>query len=186
MIKKTLLIAAFSLSTVSLWAQEELQPYPLKWGAGIDLGYGTALDLTMRGQYYINKHLTWDVLQLRLLRDFSNNIDTKKYLTGVSFTTGLRAYTPTFGPNLKAFAAAGVGCGYYHTQNKFFAMKSAYIFNETYNLAADFSAGLFVWQGIYVSYDCQLLHNGSRGNHIDHFVNLGFELGSFRLKSWTD
>lgn len=187
MIKKTLLIAALALSATSLWAQEELQPYPYKWGAGIELGYGTALDVSVRGQYYINKHLTWDAFQVRAIQNFNNTVDANKYLNSSAITTGLRAYTPTFGPSLKGFAAAGVGWGYYWTTNKFFStVWSDSASKTTHNLAADFSAGIFIGKGFYLSYACQLLHNGSRGNLVNHFVNLGFEIGSLRLKNWKE
>lgn len=181
MIKKIIILAALCLSTTSVMAQEE-NPFK-KFDIGFELGYASALDIGVRFQNHFNKHLTWDMIQVRTAQDYSNTLDANKYLSTWSISTGLRAYTPTFSPGFKAFAAAGLGWGYYHTTDHFISP----IFdtsgkNKTHNLAADFSAGLFVWQGVYVSYGCQIFHNNSRGNHIDHLFNIGFELGSFKFK----
>lgn len=188
MMKKIILMAALCLSTSSVMAQEnEYLTYPFKWGAGVELGYATAADEVIRGQYYINKYLTWDVLQLRVARDLNNKLDTHDNRSSLLLGTGLRVYSPSFGPGLKVFAAASPGWGYYYTYDtgKHAEKINKYryrTYNKTHNFAADFSAGIFVWQGLYVSYGCQLLHNGSKGNVVDHFVNVGFELGSLKFK----
>lgn len=186
MIKKIIILAAFCLSTSSVMAQEV---YPYKWGGGIEFnaGSGAAFGATFRGQYYINKYLTWDMLQFRAYSEINNRIDSHDWSEEFSLTTGLRAYTPTFGPGLKAFAAGGVGYGFYHTYDKpekwwGSPRWKTDFYSSTHNLSADLSAGLFVWQGVYVSYGCQIFHNNSRGNHIDHLFNIGFELGSFKFK----
>lgn len=177
MIKKTLLIAALVLSASSLWAQEGRGGYPYKYGAGFDFGYGTGLNAGVRGQYYINKNLTWDFLQLRGITDFNNPVDTHDYFNALSLTSGLRAYTPEFGPHLKAFAAAGLGWGFSYTSDK---GKGWTLYNKTHNFAADLSAGLFVWGGLYVGYNCHIIHNGSCGTRVDHAATVGFELGSVK------
>lgn len=189
MIKKIILIAALSLSTSSLMAQEnEYITYPFKWGMGMEFGYGSDshFDIAVRGQYYINKYLTWDALQLRAIDFGKNTIDNRDYSERGSLTTGLRAYSPTFGPGLKAFASAGAGWGIYYTwdkpEKKFTPIWKNHYYNVTHNLAADFSAGLFVWNFLYVSYGCQLLHNNTRGNDVNHFVNVGVEFGSLKIK----
>lgn len=188
MTKKIILMAAFCLSTSSLMAQEnEYITYPFKWGAGVEFGYGSDshFDIAYRGQYYINKYLTWDALQFRVIGFGKNTIDNRDYSERGSLTTGLRAYTPTFGPGLKAFASAGAGWGIYYTWDKPEKIKlfqKVPRYNVTHNLAADFSAGLFVWNCLYVSYGCQLLHNNTRGNDVNHFVNVGVEFGSFKFK----
>lgn len=188
MMKKIILIAALCLSTSSVMAQEnEYLTYPFKWGGGVELGYATAMDVSVRGQYYINKHLTWDVLQLRVARDFNNKLDTHDNRSSLLLGTGLRVYSPSFGPGLKVFAAASPGWGMFFTydsdiKDELFHKHQNRHYNKTHNFAADFSAGIFVWQGLYVSYGCQLLHNGSKGNVVNHFANIGFELGSFKFK----
>lgn len=182
MIKKLFLIATLCFSSVSLMAQDA--PYPYKWGAGAEYGYGSALNpYTVRGQYYFNKYLTWDFLQYRMGIDFNNAYDSRDYSMTNALTTGLRVYTPTFGPGMKAFAAAGAGWGHYFTWDKaeHFLGKVDHC-SKTHNFAADFSAGLFVWHGIYLSYSYQLLHNNSRGNYGNHFFNLGVEFGSMPAK----
>lgn len=187
--KKIILIAALCLSTSSIMAQEnEYITYPFKWGMGMEFGYGSDshFDIAVRGQYYINKYLTWDALQLRAIDFGKNTIDNRDYSERGLFTTGLRAYTPTFGPGLKAFASAGAGWGIYYTwdkpEKKFTPIWKNHFYNVTHNLAADFSAGLFVWNCLYVSYGCQLLHNNTRGNDVNHFVNVGVEFGSLKFK----
>lgn len=189
MIKKIILLAALCLSTSSAMAQEDSYiTYPFKWGAGVEFGYGSDshFDIAVRGQYYINKYLTWDALQLRAIDFGKNTIDNRDYSERGSLTTGLRAYTPTFGPGLKAFASVGTGWGMYYTwdkpEKKFTPIWKNHFYNVTHNLAADFSAGLFVWNCLYVSYGCQLLHNNTRGNDVNHFVNVGVEFGSFKFK----
>lgn len=177
MIKKTLLIAALALSATSLWAQEGRGGYPYKYGAGFDFGYGTGLNAAVRGQYYINKNLTWDFLQYRGFLDFNNTLDSHDYFNALSLTSGLRAYTPEFGRHFKAFAAAGVGWGFSYTNDK---GEGWTLYNKTHNFAADLSAGLFVYGGLYVSYGCYILHNGSSGNRVDHAVSVGFEFGSVK------
>lgn len=182
MIKKFFLITTLCLCASSAMAQKT-ESYPYKLGLGMAFGYGSALDFTIRAQYHFNKHVTWDMLQFKDAEDFNSHIDNHNYSESMSLTTGLRAYTPTFGRGFKAFASAGVGWGRYHTMDKaIFFRPTADFYNKTHNLAADFSTGLFVWQGVYVSYNCQLLHNNGRGNHVNHFANIGFELGSFKLK----
>lgn len=187
MMKKFILMAALCLSTSSLRAQEDgYMTWPYKWGVGAEFGYGSDshFDIAVRGQYYINKYLTWDALQLRAIDFGKNTIDNRDYSERGSLSTGLRAYTPTFGPGLKAFASAGAGWGIYYTWDKPEKIKlfqKVPRYNVTHNLAADFSAGFF-WNCLYVSYGCQLLHNNNRGNDICHFVNIGVEIGSIRIK----
>lgn len=176
MIKKTLLIAALVLSASSLWAQEGRGGYPYKCGMGADFGYGTALNVGVRGQYYINKNLTWDFLQYRAIGDFNNTLDSHDYFNALSLTSGLRAYTPEFGRHFKAFAAAGMGWGFSYTNDK----GESTWYNKTHNFATDLSAGLFVWGGLYVGYNCQIIHNGSCGTRVDHAATVGFEFGSVK------
>lgn len=184
MIRKIILITALCLSASALKAQEtSYSPYPYRLGLGMEFGYGSAFDFTIRAQYHFNKYITWDILQLRDAEDFSSHIDTHKCSELMSLTTGVHAYSPSFGHGFKGFASAGMGWGYYQTMDKaIFFRPTADSYSKTHNFAADFSAGLFVWQGVYVSYGCQLLHNNSHGNQVNHFANIGFELGSFKFK----
>lgn len=187
MIKKTLLLAALCLSATAVMAQVK-NPCE-KYDFGYDLGYGydSSFNMAIRGQWHLNKYITWDMLQWRWAEDFNNSYDFHKYSMTNALTTGLRVYTPTFGPGMKAFAAAGAGWGHYFTWDKaeHFLGKVDHC-SKTHNFAADFSAGLFVWHGIYLSYGYQLLHNNSRGNYGNHFINIGIELGSMPAKWFED
>lgn len=180
--KKTFLLAALCLSATAVMAQVK-NPFE-KYDLGIELGYGydSSFNVAIRGQWHFNKYLTWDMLQIRRASDFNNTYDSHKWSDTYAITTGLRVYTPTFGPDMKLFASAATGWGYYYTCDKPEKWyKESKKYNKTHNLDADFSGGLF-WKCLYISYSYQLLHNNSRGNYGNHFINIGIELGSMPAK----
>lgn len=189
MIKKFFLMAGLCLCTTDVVAQVENPLGNADFGLEYSYGYDSSFSMAYRGQWHLNKYFTWDVLKWRMSGDFNNDYDSHKQSMTNALTTGFRAYTPTFGPGMKFFASTGAGWGYYSTfdkPEKKWSWKGPKRYNKTHNLAADFSAGLFVWHGLYVSYDYQLLHNNSRGNHGNHFINIGVEIGSFPAKWFAE
>lgn len=187
MIKKIILLAALCLCTTGIFAQVK-NPCE-KYDFGLELGYGydSSLNGVFRGQWHLNKYITWDMLQWRWAQDLNNAYDSHKFSMTNALTTGLRVYTPTFGPGMKLFASTGAGWGHYCTWDKpekKWSWKGPEKYNKTNNLAADFGGGLF-WQCFYISYNYQHLHNNSRGNYGNHFINIGIEFGSIPTK-WLE
>lgn len=151
--KKLFILSAMLFSASSLFAQKD---GGFKMAA--ELGAGTELEIGARGQYQFNKYLAWDVLSAKYAYDYNNHGDFNEF----TIETGLRGFTPTFGPDMKAFAAIDLGyglCWDKHWNNSNFAM--------------DFTAGLYVWKGLYMGYGLGLLHN--HGNHKDHLFRIGYE-----------
>lgn len=151
--KKLFILSAMLLSASSLFAQKD---GGFKMAA--ELGVGTELEVGARGQYQFNKYLAWDVLSAKYAYDYNNHGDFNEF----TIETGLRGFTPTFGPDMKAFAAIDLGYGVMFDSNY-----------HTNCFAMDFTAGLYVWKGLYMGYGLGLLHN--HGNHKDHLFRIGYE-----------
>lgn len=123
-----------------------------------ELGVGTELELGGRVQYNFNKYLAWDVLGAKYAYDWRD----KSLNNEITIQTGIRAFSPTFGPDMKAFAAIDMGYGA--------------DFEDGYNwnaFALDFTVGLHVYKGLYMGYGFGgMFHDG----HIphDHVFRIGY------------
>jgi len=147
------LIAVMMLSATSLMAQN-----PDKgWSAAAELGVGSELELGVRGQYNFNKYIAWDVLNLKYAYDYGDGYDWNEF----SLQTGVRGFSPEFGPNMKGFAALDLGYGV--------------IFDHGHNLscfALDFTLGLYLYKGLYAGYGFGGMFND--GSHKDHEFRIGY------------
>lgn len=125
------------------------------WAA--EFGIGSELELGARAQYGLNQYLSWDVLHLKYAFDYGD-----VNFHELTLTTGLRGYSPTFGPKLKAFAALDLGYG---------GITSQYT-DWTNCFALDFTIGLYVMKNLYVGYGLGVLAND--GSHKDHVLRIGY------------
>ncbi len=147
------LIAVMLLGATSLFAQNPDKG--LSWA--VEGGIGSEFEIGGRAQYNFNKYVAWDILNAKYAYDYNKHGDGNE----LTFTTGVRGFSPTFGPNLKAFAALDLGYGLAFDGN----------YNDS-NFALDFTIGLYVWKGLYAGYGLGLLSNN--GNHKDHLVRVGY------------
>ncbi len=143
-------IAVVMLSATSMMAQNPDKGLSF----AVETGIGTEWEIGARGQYNFSKHFAWDVLSLKYARDFDE-------FNEITLETGLRAFSPEFGPNLKAFAALDLGYG-----NAFANGGSSSHF------ALDFTLGVYVYKGFYVGYGLGYL-SGDIG-HTDHVLRIGY------------
>ena len=148
--KFLLMIAVVLLGASSLKAQSLKD---IKWAA--EVGVGSELELGVRTQYNFNEYLAWDVLHVKYAYDYNKYDDWSE----ISFTTGLRGFSPSFGPDVKAFAAVDLGYG---------GMFSDYVSC----FAMDFTVGLQIKEHLYLGYGLGLMHHD--GNHKDHLFRIGW------------
>ncbi|MDO4211351.1 MAG: hypothetical protein Q4D23_06510 [Bacteroidales bacterium] len=151
--KKLFILATMALCASSLFAQND---GGLKMA--LEAGAGTEVELGARGQYQLNKYLAWDVLGAKYAYDYNKHGDFNEF----TLETGLRGFTPTFGPGIKAFAAIDLGYGIMWRDG------------NTSCFAMDFTTGIYVTRNIYMGYGLGLLHKDG-GNHKDHLFRIGFE-----------
>lgn len=152
--KFLLMIAVVLLGASSLQAQSVND---LKWAA--EVGVGTELELGARAQYNFSEYLAWDVLHFKYAFDYNDGGNWNE----MSLTTGLRGFSPSFGPDLKAFAAIDLGYG-----GMFGGIFSKY----DSNFAMDFTVGLQIKEHLYLGYGLGLMHH--HGNHKDHLFRIGW------------
>lgn len=77
----------------------------LTWA--VEGGIGSELELGGRAQYEFNKYLAWDVASVKYAFDYGDDDNAHEW----EVTTGLRGFSPTFGPKLRVFAALDLGYG---------------------------------------------------------------------------
>lgn len=150
--KKLFIIAAMALSASSLFAQSEKG---FKWAA--EIGLGTEFELGARAQYNFNKYVAWDVLTAKYAYDYGKWYN----LNEITIQTGVRGFSPTFGPDMKAFAALDLGYG-----NQFNG-------GGISCFATDITLGVYVWKGLYAGYGVGILSRN--GSHTDHLFRIGYE-----------
>ena len=75
----------------------------LTWA--VEGGICSELELGVRAQYEFNKYLAWDVASVKYAFDYGDDCNAHEW----EVTTGLRGFSPTFGPKLRAFAALDLG-----------------------------------------------------------------------------
>ena len=123
-----------------------------------EMGVGSELEIGVRGQYNFNKYIALDLPVVKYAYDWRNTTFNNE----ITIQVGARAFSPTFGPDLKAFAALdlGYGCGF----------EDGWNFNA---MALDFTMGLYVWKGLYLGYGFGGLFNDGHAPH-DHVVRIGY------------
>lgn len=146
--KKMLLMAVAFLMTTAMNAQNAEKGFSYAAEAGI----GSELELGVRAQYNFNKYFALDLPVLKYARDYGSHPHNE-----ITIQAGVRGFSPTFGPDLKAFAALDMGYG-----NMFKNGGSS-------SFAIDFTMGFYVWEGLYVGYG----YGGMR-HHSDHLVRVGY------------
>ena len=123
-----------------------------------EMGVGSELELGVRGQYNFNKYIALDLPVVKYAYDWRNTTLNNE----ITIQVGARAFSPTFGPDLKAFAALDLGYGC--------AFEDGWNFNA---MAMDFTMGLYVWKGLYLGYGFGGLFNDGHAPH-DHVVRVGY------------
>ena len=122
-----------------------------------EMGVGSELELGVRGQYNFNKYIALDLPVVKYAYDWRNTTLNNE----ITIQVGARAFSPTFGPDLKAFAALDLGYGC--------AFEDGWNFNA---MAMDFTMGLYVWKGLYLGYGYGALCKD--GHHNDHLLRIGY------------
>ena len=145
------MVAVMLMGSASLMAQNPDKG--LSWA--VETGIGTEWEIGGRAQYNFNQYVAWDVLNAKYALDYGDGGNFNE----VTITTGVRGFSPTFGPGMKAFAALDLGYGA--------AFKDGW---NTNNFALDFTAGVYVIKGLYLGYGLGFLN---KGNHKDHLLRIG-------------
>lgn len=149
------LLAIVLLGTTSMMAQERIKN-ETKFGA--ELGIGSELELGLRGELQLNDYLSWDILHAKYARDWQKNWSFNE----LSLTTGVRAYSPEFGPDLKAFGALDLGYGLMFKGGS----------GSTSCFALDFTLGIQINEHWYAGYGFGMMsHDGA---HKDHLLRVGY------------
>ena len=121
-----------------------------------EMGVGSELEIGVRGQYNFNKYIALDLPVLKYAYDYGDFS-----VNEITIQVGARAFSPTFGPDMKAFAALDLGYGN--------------MFKDGVNTSAcaiDFTMGLYVWKGLYLGYGYGALCKD--GHHNDHLFRIGY------------
>lgn len=146
------LIAVMLLGATSLFAQNPDKG--LSWA--VEGGIGSELEIGGRAQYNFNKYVAWDVLNAKYAYDYGDFSWNE-----LTLTTGVRGFSPTFGPDLKAFAAIGLGYGLVWKDG------------SDSNFALDFTIGMYVWKGLYAGYGLGFMKHDAF-KHKDHLLRVGY------------
>ncbi|MGN1255539.1 MAG: hypothetical protein ACI4UA_00060 [Bacteroidaceae bacterium] len=154
--KKVLVWAMVALmSTSTIMAQQEKG-----FTYAVEGGIGSEFEIGSRIQKNFNQYLAWDLFNLKYAFDYGNYVDAHEW----ELTTGLRGYSPSFGPNLKVFAALDLGYG---------GMRTTVDGSDAVHcFALDFTLGLQVYKGLYLGYGFGGLFND--GSHKDHVLRVGY------------
>ena len=122
----------------------------------LETGIGSEWELGARAQYNFNKYVAWDVVNLKYALDYNNHGNWNEF----TIQTGVRGFSPTFGPDMKAFAALDLGYG------------NMWKNGNTSCFALDFTLGLYLYKGLYAGYGFGTLIND--GSHHDHLLRIGY------------
>lgn len=153
------------------------------------IGAGSAFDINFRWNHQFGRfqYLTWDILSFGYQADYTKDYDdiddwNERYSDGVShtfkLTTGLRGFSPSFGNNMRVFAALNVGWG---TELRDIQWRSDWRYDDEWepdgnewlqHAAIDFTIGL-QFNKCYIGYGINSLVAGDCPNSIDHVVRLG-------------
>jgi len=125
------------------------------WSFAGELGVGSELELGARAQYNFNKYIALDAPVLKYAYDYGDFS-----VNEITIQAGVRGFSPTFGPDMKAFAALDMGYGNMFKDGNWSAF------------ALDFTVGLYLYKGLYAGYGFGgLFHDGS---HKDHLFRVGY------------
>ena len=153
--KLMLLVVVALMSTTMAMAQKEKG---FSWA--VEGGIGSEFEIGGRIQKNFNQYLAWDVVNLKYAFDYGNHLNAHEW----ELTTGLRGFSPSFGPNFKAFAAIDLGyVGMKVTEGDADAVHC---------FALDFTVGLQDYKGLYLGYGFGGLFND--GSHKDHLLRIGY------------
>lgn len=145
-------LAVVMLCSASLFAQNPDKGYSF----AVETGIGTEWMVGGRAQYNFNKYVAWDILNAAYALDYNKYYNFNE----VTLTTGVRGYSPNFSGDLKAYGALDLGYG------------AMFRHGNTNCFALDFTAGIYVWQGLYAGYRLGVLAN--HGSHVDHMFSIGY------------
>lgn len=121
---------------------------------GVELGLGSQFEFSGRLQKQIlPTYLAWDVVTLK----YSNEWSALAGSWGIK--TGLRGFTPKFGPGVKGFAALDMG------------YSGLYGGGYLSAFGMDFTVGA-MWKHFSLGYGFNSAHNG--GTAMNHFARIGF------------
>lgn len=121
-----------------------------------ELGVGSELELGVRGQYNFNKYFAVDLPVLKYAYDYGD-----ASVNEITIQVGARGFSPTFGPDMKAFAALDMGYG------------NMFKHGNTSAFALDLTVGMYVWKGLYAGYGFGALCKKG-GAHKDHLFRIGY------------
>ena len=153
------MVVVMLLGATSLMAQapEEGLSY------AVETGIGTEWQLGGRVQYNFNEYIAAEGV-LRYAYDWDRTkiwgTTFKTHWNEITITAGARGFSPSFGPDMKAFANFGIGYG------------AMFNNGNTNCFAIDFGVGVYLWKGLYAGYGLEALCNG--GSHTDHLVRVGY------------
>ncbi|MCF0199547.1 MAG: hypothetical protein HUK02_09530 [Bacteroidaceae bacterium] len=145
----TLLVAVLLAGAANAQAPEK----GLSWA--VEAGLGSQFEIGGRAQYNFNKYVAWDVLSLKYGHEWDCGVGD------LSLKTGVRGFSPEFGPKLKAFAALDFGYTGIHGGGEWLSC-----------FGMDFTMGLYVWKGLYLGYGLETYHKNGTGK--DHFFRIGY------------
>lgn len=151
--KKILMVVVAMVMAVSANAQNPDKG--LSWA--IELGAGTELGIGGRAQYNFNQYVAIE-LPVKYAFDYRDANPNNE----ITAQVGVRAFSPKFHKDMKAFAAFDMGYGV--------AFEDGWHWNAA---AVDFTLGCYLVKGWYVGYGFGgMFHNG----HIphDHVVRVGY------------
>lgn len=127
------------------------------WSFAAETGVGTEWEIGGRAQYNFNKYIAVEGV-LKYAFDWRNATANNE----ITIQGGARAFSPTFGPDLKAFAALDLGYG------------TSFESGNNWNaLALDLTIGMYVWKGLYVGYGFGGMFNNGHAPH-DHVARIGY------------
>ena len=156
------MVVVMLLGATSLMAQN-----PEKgWSFAAETGIGTEWQLAARAQYNFNKYIAVEGVA-RYAFDWDREkiwgTTFKTNWNEITITAGARGFSPTFGPDMKAYANFDLGYG---------AMFGGDLPGNTNCFAIDFGVGMYLWKGLYAGYGLEALCKD--GSHLDHVVRIGY------------
>ncbi|MDE7166729.1 MAG: hypothetical protein K2O17_06845 [Bacteroidaceae bacterium] len=151
--KKMFMMAVALIMTTAMNAQDIEKGFSF----ASEVGIGSELELGVRAQYNFNEYFALDLPVVKYAYDYG-----VYPVSEITLQAGVRAFSPTFGRDLKAFTALDMGYG-----NMFDSYDKVHCF------AMDCTIGLYVWKGLYVGYGYgAMIKDGER--HDDHEVRVGY------------
>lgn len=130
----------------------------------MELGAGSELEVGFRSQMNLGKYFAWDVFHLKYAFDYD---DTNVH--ELSFTTGVRVYTPAFiNKKIKGFVSFDGGYGLSSFSYNYYGDDEREI---NHHFAMDLTIGLQFNDKFYVGYGFGRLTGDL--SHSDHVARLG-------------